>query len=143
MQREDGAPTIASAVDGNIGDRPQQATGQPADGYVVKGEPDVDPKTITVSGPLSAIEVLQFARLSAFDGAGLSEGVHKRRLGIDSPPVRVRYLGPQAATVAVSIARRVSEVRFENRPVEVAGVPGGVAAPRTVDLPCGGTFKLD
>jgi YbbR domain-containing protein len=109
-------------------------TGQPADGYVVRGEPDVDPKTITVSGPLSAIEVLQFARLSAFDVSGLSEGVHKRRLGIDSPPVRVRYLGPQAATVAVSIARRVSEARFENRPVEVAGVPGGVAVPRTVDV---------
>jgi hypothetical protein len=41
-------------------------TGQPADGYVVKGEPEVDPKTVTVSGPVSAIEVLQFARLSAF-----------------------------------------------------------------------------
>jgi hypothetical protein len=60
--------------------------------------------------------------------------VHKRRLGIDSPPVRVRYLGPQAATVAVAVARRVSEVRFENRPVEVLGIPGAVAAPRTVDV---------
>ncbi len=109
-------------------------TGQPADGYVVKGEPDVDPKTITVSGPLSAIEVIQFARLSAFDVSGLSEGAHKRRLGIDSPPVRVRYLGPQAATVSVTVARRVSEVRFENRPVEVVGVTGGITTPRTVDV---------
>lgn len=109
-------------------------TGQPADGYVVKGEPEVDPKTITVSGPISAIEVLQFARLSAFDVSGLSEGVHRRRLGIDAPPVRVRYLGPQAANVAVTVARRVSEVRFENRPVEVVGIPGGVATPRTVDV---------
>jgi YbbR domain-containing protein len=109
-------------------------TGQPADGYVVKGEPEVDPKTITVSGPLSAIEVLQFARLSAFDASGLSEGVHRRRLGIDSPPVRVRYLGQQAANVAVTVARRVSEVRFENRPIEVVGVASGVAAPRTVDV---------
>lgn len=109
-------------------------TGQPSDGYVVKGEPDVDPKTITVSGPVSAIEVMQFARLSAFDVSGLSEGVHKRRLGIDAPPQRVRYLGPQAATVAVTVARRVSEVRFENRPVEVLGVAGGTVAPRTVDV---------
>jgi YbbR-like protein len=109
-------------------------TGQPADGYVVRGEPEVEPKTITVSGPLSAIEVLQFARLSAFDVSGLSEGAHRRRLGIDSPPVRVRYLGPQAANVSVSIARRVSEIRFENRPVEVVGVMGGVATPRTVDV---------
>lgn len=117
-------------------------TGQPADGYVVKGEPEVDPKTITVSGPLSAIEIMQFARLSAFDVSGLSEGVHKRRLGIDSPPVRVRYLGPQAATVAVTVTRRVSEVRFENRPVEVVGVPGGAATPRTVDVVVAGPPEI-
>ena len=117
-------------------------TGQPADGYVVRGEPEVEPKTITVSGPLSAIEVLQFARLSAFDVSGLSEGVHKRRLGIDSPPVRVRYLGPQAANVAVSVARRVSEVRFENRPVEVVGIAGGIATPRTVDVVVAGPPEI-
>src|SRR5688572_41983 len=117
-------------------------TGQPADGYVVRGEPDVDPKTITVSGPLSSIEVLQFARLSAFDVSGLSEGVHRRRLGIDSPPVRVKYLGPQAANVAVTVARRVSEVRFENRPVEVIGIPGGIATPRTVDVVVAGPPEI-
>jgi hypothetical protein len=117
-------------------------TGQPSDGYVVKGEPEVDPKTITVSGPLSAIEVLQFARLSAFDVSGLSEGVHRRRLGIDAPPVRVRYLGPQAASVAVTVARRVSEVRFENRPVEVVGVAGGIATPRTVDVVVAGPPEI-
>ncbi|HKY35510.1 MAG TPA: CdaR family protein [Polyangiaceae bacterium] len=117
-------------------------TGQPADGYVVKGEPEVEPKTITVSGPISAIEVLQFARLQAFDVSGLSEGVHRRRLGIDAPPVRVRYLGPQAANVAVAVARRVSEVRFENRPVEVVGMPGGIATPRTVDVVVAGPPEI-
>jgi YbbR domain-containing protein len=117
-------------------------TGQPADGYVVKGEPEVDPKTITVSGPVSSIEVMQFARLSAFDVSGLSEGVHKRRLGIDAPPQRVRYLGPQAATVSVSVARRVSEVRFENRPIEVVGVAGGSVAPRTVDVVVAGPPEI-
>ena len=117
-------------------------TGQPADGYVVKGEPEVEPKTITVSGPISAIEVMQFARLSAFDVSGLSEGVHKRRLGIDSAPVRVRYLGPQAAHVSVTVARRVSEVRFENRPVEVVGIPGGIATPRTVDVVVAGPPEI-
>lgn len=117
-------------------------TGQPADGYVVRGEPEVEPKTITVSGPLSAIEVMQFARLSAFDVSGLSEGVHKRRLGIDAPPARVRYLGPQAANVSVTIARRVSEVRFENRPVEVVGIAGGIATPRTVDIVVAGPPEI-
>jgi YbbR domain-containing protein len=117
-------------------------TGQPADGYVVKGEPEVDPKTVTVSGPVSSIEVLQFARLSAFDVSGLSEGVHKRRLGIDSPPPRVKYLGPQAAQVSVSVTRRVSEVRFENRPIEIVGVVGGSVAPRTVDVVVAGPPEI-
>ena len=117
-------------------------TGQPADGYVVKGEPEVEPKAITVSGPISAIEVLQFARLQAFDVSGLSEGAHRRRLGIDAPPVRVRYLGPQAASVSVTVARRVSEVRFENRPVEVVGMPGGIATPRTVDVVVAGPPEI-
>ncbi len=117
-------------------------TGQPSQGYVVRGEPEVDPKQITVSGPVSAIEVMQFARLSAFDVSGLSEGFHKRRLSVDAPPIRVKYLGPQAATVTVSIARRVSEVRFENRPIEVVGVPGGIATPRTVDVVVAGPPEI-
>jgi len=109
-------------------------TGQPAEGYVVKGEPEVDPKQMTARGPVSVIEVMQFARLSAFDVSGLSEGVHRRRIAIDAPPSRVRYLGPGAAMVAVTIARRVSEVKFENRPIEVIGIIGGLTTPRTVDV---------
>jgi YbbR domain-containing protein len=109
-------------------------TGQPAEGYVVKGEPEVDPKQMTVRGPASLVEVMQFARLAPFDASGLSEGVHKRRISIDAPPARVRYLGPPAATVSVSIARRVVEVKFQNRPVEVIGLTNGAINPRTVDV---------
>jgi hypothetical protein len=109
-------------------------TGQPADGYVVKGEPDVDPTQLTVRGPVSVIEVMQFARLAAFDVSGLSEGVHRRRIAIDAPPVRARYIGPSAANVTVTVARRVSEAKFENRPVEVVGVPGAGTVPHTVDV---------
>jgi hypothetical protein len=109
-------------------------TGQPAEGYVVKGELDVEPKQITARGPVSVIEVIQFARLAAFDVSGLSEGVHRRRIAIDAPPSRVHYLGPGAATVGVTIARRVSEIKFENRPVEVIGIVGGLTTPRTVDV---------
>jgi hypothetical protein len=60
--------------------------------------------------------------------------VHKRRIAIDAPPVRARYLGPSAASVTVTVARRLSEARFENRPIEVIGVPGAIAAPHTVDV---------
>jgi YbbR domain-containing protein len=109
-------------------------TGQPASGYVLKGEPEVEPKMITARGPASVVEVMQFARLSAFDVSGLTEGVWPRRIAIDAPPARVGYEGPQSADVKVTIARRVSESKFAERPVEVVGVPGAVATPRTVDV---------
>jgi hypothetical protein len=108
--------------------------GQPADGYVVKGAPEVDPKQITARGPSSLVEVLQFARLAAFDVQGLSQGVHRRRLAVDAPPTRVRYLGPPAATVSVTIGRRLSEASFPGRPVELVGPPAGVVSPRAVDV---------
>lgn len=115
---------------------PVQASiaGQPAAGYVVKGEPEVEPPMLTVRGPTSLVEVMQFARLAPFDVSGLSEGPHRRRIAIDAPPSRVRFIGPGSAAVVVTIARRLSEARFENRPVEVVGVNGATVAPRTVDV---------
>lgn len=109
-------------------------TGKPADGFVVSGEPQVDPKEITVRGPVSLVEVMQFARLAAFDVSGLTEGTYRRRIAIDPPPTRVSYIGPQNATVSVPITRRVSEARFEKRPVEVIGMGTGMTMPRTVDV---------
>lgn len=109
-------------------------TGKPADGFVVKGEPEVDPTEITVSGPVSLVEVMQFARLAAFDVSGLTEGVYRRRIAIDPPPNRVSYIGPHSAMVSVTILRRVSEAKFARRPVEAIGVPNGITTPRTVDV---------
>jgi YbbR domain-containing protein len=109
-------------------------TGQPAEGYVVKGELAVEPKEITARGPASLVEVLQFARLAPFDVNGLTEGVYRRRIAIDEPPSRIAYIGPQNATVTVTIARRLSEARFAKRPVEVTGVANGVITPRAVDV---------
>jgi len=108
--------------------------GQPAEGYVVKGEPEVEPKQITARGPASLVEVLQFARVAAFDVSGLSEGVHRRRLALDPAPTRVRYLGPPAATVSVAVARRVTEASFPARPVEVVGPSIIGVSPRAVDV---------
>jgi len=109
-------------------------TGQPASGYVVRGEPEVDPKQITARGPASLVEVLQFARLSAFDVSGLSEGVHRRRIALDAPPTRVRFMGPPAATVSVTIARRLTEASFQGRAVEVLGPAITGVSPRAVDV---------
>jgi hypothetical protein len=109
-------------------------TGKPAEGFVVKGEPEVDPKQITVRGPVSLVEVMQFARLAAFDVSGLTEGVYRRRIAIDTPSNRTAYIGPQSATVTVSIARRVTEAKFSRRPVEVVGVATATVNPRFVDV---------
>jgi YbbR domain-containing protein len=117
-------------------------TGQPAVGYVVRGVPDVEPAQLTVRGPRSVVEVMQFARLAPFDVSGLSEGVHRRRIAIDSPPSRAKFLGPGSASVAVTIARRLMEARFENRPIEVIGMPGALSAPRTVDVVVFGTPEV-
>jgi hypothetical protein len=80
------------------------------------------------------VEVLQFARLAAFDLSGLTDGVYRRRLAIDDPPPRVRYLEAKSATVTVVVARRQTEVKFEQRPVEVVGFPRARAIPATVDV---------
>jgi YbbR domain-containing protein len=109
-------------------------SGQPASGYVVKGEPEVDPQQITVRGPRSLVEVMQSGRLAPFDVSGLSEGVQRRRIALDAPPARVKWIGPSSVSVAVTVGRRLAEARFENRPVEVVGVTGAFTAPRTVDV---------
>ncbi len=108
--------------------------GTPANGYVVKGEPNVEPSHVEARGPESLVEVIQFARLAPFDVSGLTEGVYRRRIAIDAPPSRVTYVGPQSASVSVSIARRVVEVKFTRRPVEVVGLKGARATPDTVDI---------
>jgi len=109
-------------------------TGKPAEGYVVKGEPTVDPNQVTVRGPEELVEVMQFVRLASFDVTGLTDGTYRRRIALDTPPSRVHILGAHAATMAIIIARRVSESRFANRPVEVIGIVGAYTVPRMVDV---------
>ena len=109
-------------------------TGKPADGYILKGEPEVDPKEMTVRGPVGLVEVIQYVRLAAFDVSGLTEGTYRRPIAIDAPPNRVSYIGPRSATVTATIARRVSEARFPKRSIEVVGVPNAVVTPRQVDV---------
>lgn len=117
-------------------------TGLPAKGYEVTGTQEVDPKEIAVKGPAGLVEVLQFARLAAFDVSGLTEGVYHRRLAIDDPPPRVRYLGGKSATVTVEVTRRQSEVKFERRPVEVVGPVRGQAIPAVVDVRVSGVPEV-
>lgn len=117
-------------------------TGQPQEGFVVKGEPVVSPGKLVAIGPSSIVQVLQFASLEPFNLTGLTEGVHRRRIKVNAPVERVKFRGPQPASgdnavvvnVAVTIARRMSEMKFANRPVSVVGVPAGFSSPSYVDV---------
>jgi YbbR domain-containing protein len=109
-------------------------SGEPAEGFVVRGQPEVDPRSIPAQGPESDVEVMQYARLAPFDVTGLTEGTYRRRLAVDTPPSRVEYTGAQSASMTLVIGRRLSEAKFAARPVEVVGVPGATASPRAVDV---------
>ncbi len=115
---------------------PLQASisGQPAEGRMIKGEPKVDPEKVTVRGPISLVETMQFARLSPYVVTGLTEGTWARRIAIDPPPQRVRLLGSPAATVTVQVVRRKSEKLFSQRPVEVIGPARASIKPAKVDV---------
>jgi YbbR domain-containing protein len=115
---------------------PVQASraGQPAKSYEVRGQLEVEPKEVTVKGPASLVEVMQYARAAPFDVTGLTDGTYRRQLAIDDPPSRVRYMGPSSATVTAVIARRQTEATFQRRPIEVIGPPGARTTPRTADV---------
>lgn len=109
-------------------------TGKLPEGFIVNGEPKIDPELITVRGPRSRVEVMQFARLTPYNVSGLTAGKFPRRIAIDPPPARVDYLGRQAATVVLEVKRRESEKLFSDLRIEVLGPPKGVARPDTVDV---------
>ena len=109
-------------------------TGHVADGFIIKGEPTVEPEKIAVKGPRSRVEVMQFARLAAYNVTGLTEGTFPRRIAIDPPPDRVDYLGSPAATVTVEVKRRESEKLFSDIPIQVIGPGRASVFPEKVDV---------
>lgn len=108
-------------------------TGRVADGYTVQSV-KVDPTSITVMGPASLVEVMQFVRLAAFDVSGKTDGVYRHPLALDQPGQRIQYLGPASATVTVSIGRQLVQRKFTRRAVLVVGPPRAKTEPKSVDV---------
>lgn len=108
-------------------------TGNVAPGFTA-GKIDVEPTQIDVRGPRSVVDVMQFARLSAFDVSGLSVGTYRRPIAIDAPPERVDYLGPASATVTVEIKRRMIQLKFPAQEVEVVGIAASKVIPKVIDV---------
>jgi hypothetical protein len=116
-------------------------TGPVAGGYIVQGV-KVDPTSILVMGPASMVEVMQFVRVAAFDVSGKTDGVYRHRLKLDPPGQRLSYLGPDSATVEVTIARQLVQRKFTKRNVVVLG-PGRVKTePAGVDVMVTGTPEV-
>jgi YbbR-like protein len=108
-------------------------TGPVAGGYIVQGM-KVDPTSILVLGPASQVEVMQFVRVAAFDVSGKTDGVYRHRLKLDPPGQRLQYLGPDSATVEVTIARQLVQRKFTKRDIVALG-PGRVKTePGWVDV---------
>ncbi len=108
-------------------------TGRAADGYMVQSV-KVDPTHITVLGPASMVEVMQFVRLAAFDVSAKTDGIYKHPLALDQPAQRIQYLGPASATVSVSIGRQLIARKFARRLVTVVGPPRAKTEPSNVDV---------
>lgn len=118
-----------------IRDVPVQVSvvGSPADGFVVKGSLQPDPKTVKVRGPQNEVMTLQHIRADAFDVRGLTEGSYPRQLAVEKPSARLK-IEPSSVIVTADVAREVSERVFQKLPVSITGIPKGKSTPAEVDV---------
>lgn len=117
-------------------------TGEPAPGSEVGTPLRIDPGQVTVRGPVSKVEVLQYASISAFDVGTLAPGKYTRRLSLSPLVPPNRYLGSETATVSVEIRRRERERIFRGLAVQVVGPANATALPRVVDVTLTGAPEL-
>jgi YbbR domain-containing protein len=113
-------------------------TGEPAEGFTVKGSTAVEPETVTAEGPRSVIDVIQYARAAPFDVSGLKEGTYRRPLALNAPPALASF-DVQSVTATVDIVRELRSTTYRKLKVEVVGAPTLTTQPRTVNVKVTGT----
>ena len=107
--------------------------GTPAVGFVVKGMPNAEPRTVRLRGPKSEVSVLQHVRADAFDVTGLTEGSYPRQLVIDRTLTRL-HPSPVSVLVTAEIMREIAERQYSKLPVAVVGQARGRVQPVDVDV---------
>ena len=116
--------SIAPAIDG-----------RPAPGFIV-GAVAIDPSTVEVVGPESAVEQLNEAVTEPISVAGARDRIRQTvRLGVADAALRIKNV--RAATVTVQIVPAPLERTFRNRPVHLRNVPSNLTAkaePAVVDI---------
>jgi hypothetical protein len=108
-------------------------TGEPAQGFSVRGAITSIPPAVHVSGPRSVVDLLQVARCASFDVTGLEEGYHARSLALELPPSGVSYVEP-SVSATVQIAREERVVPVKGVTVEVVGLPRATTRPEVVTV---------
>lgn len=108
-------------------------TGEPADGYEIKGRLVVEPKNVTATGIESVVSTIQYARAEAFDVSGLGEGRTTRRLRLDAPPEGASY-SPRNVSATADVQVKLKRREFENVKVAVLGLPNAKTRPDGVDI---------
>jgi YbbR domain-containing protein len=109
--------------------------GKPAPGYVV-GKAIVDPETVDVVGPASAVERVAEAITEPVSVAGATSTVQETvTVGMLDPAVRLKT--PRAANVTIQIVPASFEQTVRNRPVHLRNLAANLAAtvvPSDVDV---------
>jgi hypothetical protein len=108
-------------------------TGEPAQGFSIRGAIMATPQAVHVSGPRSVVDLLQVARSAPFDVTGLEEGYHARSLALELPPNGVSYVEP-SINATVQVAREERVVPVKGVSVEVVGAPRASTKPAVVTV---------
>lgn len=111
-------------------------TGQASAGVAVQSEV-ADPPRISLRGPRTIIETMQFARAEPFDISGLNEGTFTRKLVLDHAPNLTSFDVP-FVSVTVKLTRSKIEKVFAKVPLRVVGPSKATATPAEVDVKVSG-----
>jgi hypothetical protein len=117
-------------------------TGEPSSGNEVGTPLRFEPSQVTVRGPVSKVEVLQYASIAPFDVGSLAPGKYTRRLSLSPLVPPNRYLGSETATVTVEVRRRERERIFRGLAVQIVGPALATPLPRLVDITLTGAPEL-
>jgi hypothetical protein len=116
-------------------------TGEPAQGYTVKGTVVTSPVEVKARGARSLIDVMQVARAAPFDVTGLTQGVHTLKLPLDRPTTNLVTYDVDQVTASVEIYRQLVTKTFSKLKVEVIGPTRATTRPGTVTIVFTGTAE--
>ncbi|MCF7807583.1 MAG: hypothetical protein K9M49_02410 [Candidatus Marinimicrobia bacterium] len=121
-----------------------QAQINPALGYMLVGEINVEPARVTVSGPRSLLDRINSFPVDPIELNGVNSDV-LLDIPLHMEPAQLFQLDVKAATVTADI-QSIGSVEFQNIPIRLENVPPGVEVsviPKTIGLEAeGGLDRL-